>query len=749
MNRRTGNFFKKVLAGVCVFALAVTGIGLGQLADVKHMDTLQAATYSHVKATQADVRVSNYYNKKGVQGTEITTGPYAESLTDMSVNHSMLNIDLAQIINTDGTGTPYEYNGHTYYFNEQEGSFMKVWQERVREYREQGVVMSFCLVLGWSDNPQIQKLMYNPVPGKVYYALNSTNPEAREHIAAILHYMADRFGYSDTFVQYWRVGNEVNVSHAFNFTDADSNSNTMQEVLVSLAVASYDLLAEALKDENPYAKAYVSITHDWNSNNDGMGVPSRDFLDAFASRVSDKDWNVDFHAYPPQMHEQVWTKASAAYLRHDVDTKFICAPNLEVLTNYIKDNYGTNHRVVLSEQSFDSRYGEEEQAAMIAYTYYAAAANDMIDAVIFTTWQDTNSVYHDYYDMGFITYEGDKKKSFDVFKYMNTDQASTYVDPYLNKLSTWTGRTISSWSDDILYQTPPTSAVLTYASLYLPADQQADGMVYIGMTTTPTYQTTDLEYKWEAFNYTTMETVQLSGWTMNNEWLKWFPTHNATYNIKCTVRVAGNPSSVMTDSMDVLVNSKNLPDSVNTGIFAINDDGYAFYRDEQGNITCTDKNGNPVINNFVCDGTYTYYFQADGTAMKDRLTYHPDGIHVIYFDSNGHEVFSNFAHVSRSITNEPVNDYCFFDVHGYMYVDVLTWNKAGDKLLYANAYGRIEQAGWFQFSESVQWANGASCDGIAGGYGYGQSDCTLLRDTFTYDWLGRPCYLQGNGVALY
>ena len=177
--------------------------------------------------------------------------------------------------------------------------------------------------------------------------------------------------------------------------------------------------------------------------------------------------------------------------------------------------------------------------------------------------------------------------------------------------------------------------------------------------------------------------------------------------------------------------------------------GYVFYTTDAGETVCYDEKGTPVINDFKCDGTYTYYFQADGTAMKDRLTYHPDGIHVIYFDSKGHEVFSDFAHVSRSITNEPVNDYCFFDVHGYMYVDVLTWNKAGDKLLYANAYGRIEQAGWFQFSESVQWANGASCDGIAGGYGYGQSDCTLLRDTFTYDWLGRPCYLQGNGVALY
>lgn len=43
-------------------------------------------------------------------------------------------------------------------------------------------------------------------------------------------------------------------------------------------------------------------------------------------------------------------------------------------------------------------------------------------------------------------------------------------------------------------------------------------------------------------------------------------------------------------------------------------------------------NGQKVINDFVFDGVYTYYAQADGTPMTNRLTYHPDGVHIIYFD---------------------------------------------------------------------------------------------------------------------
>ena len=178
-------------------------------------------------------------------------------------------------------------------------------------------------------------------------------------------------------------------------------------------------------------------------------------------------------------------------------------------------------------------------------------------------------------------------------------------------------------------------------------------------------------------------------------------------------------------------------------------DGYKFYKDSDGVITCRDENGNLIIDDFKYDGRFTYYFQTDGTAMKDRLTYHPDGEHIIYFDYDGHEVFSNFAHVKHSIEGNEVDDYCFFDVYGHMYVDVLTYDKTGTVLYYANPYGVMEMGKWFRFSDTVMWADGTEAVGIAGGYGYAREDGTLLTNTQTIDWEGRSCYLQGNGVAAY
>lgn len=182
--------------------------------------------------------------------------------------------------------------------------------------------------------------------------------------------------------------------------------------------------------------------------------------------------------------------------------------------------------------------------------------------------------------------------------------------------------------------------------------------------------------------------------------------------------------------------------------FATNKEGLMFYKNyDNGNVYCYDEDGAPVFNQFACDGTYTYFFQADRTAMRSRLTYHPDGVHVIYFDEDGHEVFSDFANVKKTVSGEDVDDYCFFNVYGYLYVDVLTWDKEGKKLLYANPYGVLECNGWFQFSKYVVWADGTTCEGIAGGYGFGQRSGYLMRNMQYTDWNGAPVYLQGNGVA--
>ena len=154
--------------------------------------------------------------------------------------------------------------------------------------------------------------------------------------------------------------------------------------------------------------------------------------------------------------------------------------------------------------------------------------------------------------------------------------------------------------------------------------------------------------------------------------------------------------------------------------------GDTFYQGSDGNLRCYDNNNRLVTNEFKCDGTYTYYMQADGTPMKDRLTYHPDGEHIIYLDTEGHEVFTNFQYCPS------VGYICYFDSQGYLYKDQITF--VGDKTYYLNGNGAMEQSGWFQF------ANGLD-------YGYANGDGTLVTTGFSCDPYGRTVFYHWNGMV--
>lgn len=159
-------------------------------------------------------------------------------------------------------------------------------------------------------------------------------------------------------------------------------------------------------------------------------------------------------------------------------------------------------------------------------------------------------------------------------------------------------------------------------------------------------------------------------------------------------------------------------------------DGGKFEKDKNGKYHYL-LNNEIVKNAFFFDGTYTYYLQNDGTPMKDRLTYHPDGKHVIYFDKDGHEAFDQKEYVSRSITGEPVSDTCYFGTYGYMFVDQTAFE--GDTPYYYNACGVMENDGWFAFAD--------------GNLGYAASNGQLMHNQFGYNPCGQKVYFAWNGAV--
>ncbi len=128
---------------------------------------------------------------------------------------------------------------------------------------------------------------------------------------------------------------------------------------------------------------------------------------------------------------------------------------------------------------------------------------------------------------------------------------------------------------------------------------------------------------------------------------------------------------------------------------------------------------------FFSDGRYTYYLQADGTAMKNRLTYHPDGIHLIYFDDKGHELFDKFQYCAD------VKYTCYFDTNGYLYKDVITFSNG--KAYYLDGTGKMKQNEYFKFDNGVD-------------LGYAQADGSLMNTGFGYDPFGNTVFYHWNGM---
>ena len=160
-------------------------------------------------------------------------------------------------------------------------------------------------------------------------------------------------------------------------------------------------------------------------------------------------------------------------------------------------------------------------------------------------------------------------------------------------------------------------------------------------------------------------------------------------------------------------------------------DGKKYYHDENGNL----------LKNTFLQGTdspdgYTYYIQNDGSVMQDRLTYHPNGKDVIYFDKDGHEVFDAFVNVKKDVQGNDVDYIGYFGTLGGAYINQTTYgNGVGayskDALFYINDYGVLENKGWFQ--------------NAAGNIGYAAPNGTLTASQWGIDQFGRKVYFQANG----
>lgn len=387
---------------------------------------------------------SNYYRtetrtKKGLQEAYSYSGAYA----DLGISHTLINVCLNQLLNGN---VKHVYNGKTYYFN----YIPDLSTDAVTEFNQNDVCVTVVLLMKMDYRSLSHNLIYPGGAGNIhesYYGWNVYDEQAVETLSALMDFLASAYGRENCHIDNWIVGNEVNMPNAWNYTGTTSLS-----VNVDIAARSFVIVNDAIKRYNSGAKAYLSLDHSWTHNDEGRGIAGRTFLDAFAVRIEELspeiDWNLAYHPYASIMTDSnIWNSQNAyRYTPANENADFISARNLNVLTDYVKNNFGEDVRIILSEQGFTVYNGQEaKQAAALAYTYYAAEFNDMIDATMFRALKDASEEIKDRFYFGLLNSDGTKRLSYDVFKYMDTEDWETYTKGCLDTIG------ISLWNELVTY----------------------------------------------------------------------------------------------------------------------------------------------------------------------------------------------------------------------------------------------------------------------------------------------------------
>lgn len=368
--------------------------------------------------------------KKGIQATDIN------ELTDTKSKTVFFNLYISDLMRKDSGVETYKYNGKTYHFN---GLYGYVYL--VQQCNAKGIQVTAQISIDRNASTQSFITGNSPYAETAYYGWNTDNSTTRQTMEAMFAYQGEKFGKNNCYISNWILGNEVNSASGYYYV-----GNVSFSKFISMYSEAFRCLYNAVKSSRGSSKVFICLDNCWNQKNAfTICYSARSTLESFAAKISDvqKDvnWNLAYHAYnQPLSDSQFWSGANASMFTSDANTTtFITMRNIQTLTDYVKNRFGSNTRIILSEQGFSSTYGgQANQAAAIALAYYKAACNPMIDAFIIRSYKDEAHEVAQGLAMGLKDANGKKKTSYNVFKNMDSSNSLKYTEKVLkSQVGNW------------------------------------------------------------------------------------------------------------------------------------------------------------------------------------------------------------------------------------------------------------------------------------------------------------------------
>jgi hypothetical protein len=394
-------------------------------------------------------------NKKGLEGF-FTGENNRQDLLDLGVKNVTVNIVLTNWISLAPSQYSFRLNGQTYYFDPK---VVEKYDNAFKFCADNNIfVTAVILIPRVAPNNAKSILVYPGSTAGAQSMANLTSVTSFNYYVAAVAFVAERYNKPNSKfarVQNWIVHNEADNGYYY----ANAGDAQMQ-YYTELYDRSMRTVYYTIRQYNPAAKVFLSLTHAWASTDNAKFFAPKDMLNVFnqlSKEQGDYEWGIAYHAYPQDaFNPKTWEDKKAT---NDINnTKYISPRNCELIDQWLRSTphlyKGSKVRTLLfSEEGVHTKSDNPQdlltQAAGVAYMwkkftrlptaeafdYHAQADNRNEKGLRFGLWTAK---------VGTIATPDKKKPSWSVYKKAGTpseDSAFAFALPIIG---------ISEWSQAFL-----------------------------------------------------------------------------------------------------------------------------------------------------------------------------------------------------------------------------------------------------------------------------------------------------------
>lgn len=392
-------------------------------------------TSRYITNPEAIAKYNTYQTTSSVKGLIVDPNKiHGNELNDLGVKQGAYNIPLGYIMGPTSHGSHptiyYDYGGKTYAFN---GQAVAEFDIIFGALKSKGI-QATAVILN-NTNGAYPELIHPNARGhgrSWYYMFNGSDASGVNAMAAAATFLAERYSGAHGCISNWVIANEINATKEWNNYAPVEHYTYAEEY-----AKGFRVFYNAIKSVNGSAKVYMPLDQQWNRNRNDGDHDGRDILDDFNNIIKAKgniNWDLAIHPYPvPLTDANFWNGGwNAKYTSQSVDTPMVNMKNVNIVTDYLSgENFrrddGSTRQVFLSEVGFTSTSGENVQAAAIAYAYYIAEKNPMINGLIINREVDSPLEISEGLAVGLCRTDGSHKKAYEVYKHLDMADSLDYT----------------------------------------------------------------------------------------------------------------------------------------------------------------------------------------------------------------------------------------------------------------------------------------------------------------------------------